>query len=333
MKTKRAIKHTTLLCAASAMLLGGAGLAPAAGPVAVAPQQNVEVAIADASPVKFSLSGGAGYLTGEANEIVYWPTAGNHKASELTWQIDNLFMFGVGAHLRVQSWLTVNFDGWFKATDGDGSMDDYDWEIPGADWTQWSTHEDTDVTDASIIDLNAEFAVFRTQNMALKVIGGYKRDNFGWEAYGGDFVYSVNGFRDTTGSFADGLQVIGYEQTYESPYIGAGIGVNFSKFELASRLIYSPFVQGEAIDNHYLRNLVTTDEIEDGDMIAFDISGNYLINNHLSVLMAFTYQDYDTTQGDSLWEFRDQGVSYLIVDGAGMDLQYSLFTVSLKYTF
>lgn len=289
--------------------------------------------MAETSPVKFSLSGGAGYLTGEANEIVFVPELNNHKISELTWQIDNLFMVGVGAHLKLQNWLTVNFDGWFKATDGDGTMDDFDFRIIGADWTDWSTHNDTDVTDGSIIDLNAEFSVFRTEGFALKLIGGYKRDDFGWEAYGGDFVFSVNGFRDTAGSFPDGLQVVGYEQTYESPYVGVGIGANFSKFELASRLIYSAWVQGEAIDNHYLRNLVTTDEIEDGDMVAFDISGNYLINNHLSVMIAYTYQNYDTTQGDSLWEFRDEGVSIFFEDGAGMDLYYSLFTVSLKYTF
>lgn len=315
------------------LLCGGAALVSAA-PVAVAPQQNVEVAMAETSPVKFSLSAGAGYLTGEANEIVYVPQLNNYKISELTWQIDDLFMVGVGAHLRVQNWLTVNFDGWFKATDGEGSMDDYDWLYVGADWSHWSTHPETDVTEGNIIDLNAEFSVFRTDNFALKVIGGYKRDNFGWEAYGGDYIYSSDGgFRDMTGSFPAGQQVIGYEQTYETPYFGVGIGANFTRFELASRLIYSPFVQGEATDNHYLRNLVTTDEIEDGDMVAFDISGNYLINNHFSVLVAYRYQDYDTAQGDSLWEYRDQGVSVFIEDGAGMDLQYSLFTVSLKYTF
>ena len=333
MKPKRLIQRSSIVCAASAMLLGGAGLAPAAGPVAVAPQQDVEVAMVETPPVRFSLSAGAGYLTGKATEIVFLPTVGNHRISELTWKIDNLFMIGVGAHLKLQNWLTVNFDGWFKATDGEGSMDDFDFRILGADWTDWSTHSDTDVTDGSIIDLNAEISVFRTENFALKVIGGYKRDNFGWEAYGGNFVYSVNGFRDTVGSFPAGQQVIGYEQTYDTPYVGIGIGVSFPRFELASRLIYSDWVQGEAIDNHYLRNLVTTDEIEDGEMVAFDISGKYLINNHLSVMMAYTYQDYDTAQGDSLWEFRDQGVSVLFVDGAGMDLYYSLFTVSLIYTF
>lgn len=333
MKSQRSIYQTSILCAASVILFG-ATQAVAAGPVAVAPAQSVEVAMPEtSSPIKFSLGVGAGYLTGEATEIVYWPSVGNHKASELTWKIDNLFMIGIDAQMKVQNWLTVNFDGWFKAFDGDGTMDDYDWQVPGLDWTDWSTHDDTDVTEASIIDLNADFAFFRTDSAAFSAIVGYKRDNFGWESYGGDYVYSVNGFRDTAGSFPDGLLGIGYEQTYDSLYFGMGFAAYFTKFELAGRMIYSPIVQGEATDNHYLRNLVTYDDIEDGDMFAFDISGNYLINRNLSVLMAYSYQKYDTTQGDAEWQFLDEGVAYFIVDGAGMDLTYSLFSVSLRYTF
>ena len=334
MKPKQLIKQTSALYAASVILLGWTQAAVAAGPVAVAPGKGGEVIMADtSSPVKFSVSVGAGYLTGEANELVYWPSVGNHKASELTWKIDNLFMVGIGAKLKVQNWLTINVDGWFKAVDGDGTMDDYDWLVPGQDWTDWSHHENTDVTDGSIFDVNAEFAFFHSESVAFKAIAGYKRDNFGWEAYGGDYVYSESGFRDTAGSIPSGISVISYEQTYTSLYVGLGVEAYFSKFELASRLIYSPIAQGEATDNHYLRNLVTYDDCEDGDMIAFDISGNYLINSNLSVMMAYSYQKYDTMQGDSEWQYRDEGLAYYIVDGAGMDQTSSLFTVSLRYMF
>lgn len=335
MKPKRLIKQASILCATSAILVGWTqAAAAAAGPVSVAPGQSMEVAMGEpTSPVQFSLSAGAGYLTGESKEIVYEPAEGNRKLSELTWEIDNLFMIGIGAQLKVRDRLTVNFDGWFKAFDGEGTMDDYDWQVAGLDWTDWSHHEDTDVTDGSIFDINAEFAFFRSESVAFNAIAGYKRDNFGWSASGGDYVYTQNGFRDTSGSFAEGLQVIGYEQTFSSLYLGMGIAANFSRFELASRIIYSPIVQGEATDNHYLRNLVTYDDIEDGDMIAFDISGNFLINKNLSVLVAYSYQDYDTTQGDSEYHFQDEGLVVFFPDGAGMSQTSSLFSVSLQYTF
>jgi plasminogen activator len=315
------------------MLFGGAGFAQAASPVAVAPMNTMEVAKADTSPVKFSLSAGAGYLTGEANEIVYVPELSNYKVSQLTWNIDNLFMVGVGAQVKFKNWLTLNFDGWFKATNGSGSMDDYDWQVPGLDWTDWSHHEDTDVTKGTIIDTSAEFAVFHTDSFALKLIGGYKWENFGWEAFGGDFIYSENGFRDTRGSFPSGLKVIEYEQTWKTPYFGVGIGANVAKFELTSRLIYSPFAQGDDTDTHVLRNLVTDDSVDSADMISFDIAGSYLFTNQLSLKLAYTYQKYDTAQGDAVWNYRDEGVTRFIADGAGMDLEYSLFTVALKYTF
>lgn len=335
MKPKQSIRKTSILCAASAMLFSWSQVAVAAGPVAVAPGQSMEVVVPEtSSPVKFSVSAGAGYLTGESKEIVYWPSFGNHKASELTWEIDSLFMVGIGAQLKVRNWLSVNFDGWFKAFDGEGTMDDYDWMVVGQDWSDWSHHEETDVTEGSIIDLNAEFAFFRTESVAFNAIVGYKRDEFGWEAYDGDFVYSSAGTaRDITGSIPNEILGIGYEQTFTSLYFGMGLAANFTKFELAGRIIYSPLVNGEATDNHYLRNLVTYDEIDDGDMIAFDISGNYHINNHLSVLMAYSYQKYDTTQGDSEWHFQDEGLIILYPDGAGMAQTSSLFSISMQYTF
>ncbi len=39
-------------------------------------------------------------------------------------------------------------------------MDDYDWKVLGDEWTDWSHHEDTGVTDGSIIDLRANFSFF-----------------------------------------------------------------------------------------------------------------------------------------------------------------------------
>lgn len=336
MNPRRVFGQTSGCIFASLAVFAGAGAALAAGgPVAVSPGPPTSTAVLTqpTSPVTFSVDLGAGYLTGESKEVVFAPAFGNHKTSELTWEIDNLFMVGVGASLSVHQWLTVNFSGWFKATDGEGSMDDYDYLLVGQDWTDWSRHEDTDVTEGSIIDLNAGLSFFRTDTVNFEALVGYKRDNFGWEAAGGDFIYSEGGFRNTTGSFTAGVPVISYEQTFSSLYFGLGMAAKINAFELGGRLIYSPLVQGEADDHHFLRNLVTSDDGEDGDLIAFDVTGSYAITDHLAVEMGYSYQRYDMMQGDSVWNFQDEGVVIFFPDGAGMEQTSSLFSAGLRYTF
>jgi plasminogen activator len=334
MKEKQLVARTASFLAASLLLCSWAETANAAGPVAVAPGRTGTMAVGQpSSPITFSLEAGAGYLTGESKELVYWPALGNYKASELTWEIDNLFMVGIGAQMKVRDWMAVNFNGWFKAFDGEGTMDDYDWMSRGGDWTDWSHHENTDVTEGSILDINVEFSFVRSDIFDLKAIAGYKRDNFGWEAYGGEYTYSENGFRDTTGTFPEGVAVIGYEQTFTSFYFGMGFAGKFNTFELNGRFIYAPLVQAEATDYHYLRDLVTYDEGEDGDMIAFDVSGSFFITPNLAVEMGYSYQKYDTLQGDSEWHYRNEGVVYYFADGAGMDQTSSLISLGLRYTF
>lgn len=335
MKLKKLIAPRKSLVATSLLMCFWTSVAAATGPVAVAPGRSGTLAGGQSSsPVSFSLEMGAGYLTGESNELVYWPNQGNYKASELTWSIDDVFMVGIGGSLKFRDWLAVNFNGWFKAVDGDGTMDDYDWAVPGSDWTDWSHHEKTDVIDASIIDLNVALSFIRTDTLALKAIAGYKRDNFGWEAYGGDYIYSENGgFRNTSGTIPEGINTIGYEQTFTTPYVGLGVEAKFNAFELNGRFIYSPLVHGEATDYHYLRNLVTYDTVDDGDMVGFDVLGRYFVNPHFAIEMGYSYQRYDMMQGDSEWHYQDEGVTYYFADGAGMDQTSSLFSVALRYTF
>lgn len=334
MKSKKMFARSSCLVAASLLACSLAQSASAAGPVAVAPARSGNlVADQPASPVSFSVDLGAGYLSGESKELVYWPNQNNHKASELIWEIEDLYMIGFGASLKVRNWMSVNFAGWVKATDGEGSMDDYDWSNVGGDWTDWSRHENTDVTEGSILDLNAEFAFLRTDNVALKGIVGYKRDNFAWEASGGQYTYSEEGFRDTRGTFSNNLSVIGYEQTFTVPYIGVGFAAKFNALELSGRFVYSPLAEGEATDNHYLRNLVTYDEGEEGEFFGLDVAGTFSFTDHLALKLGYSYQRYDEMQGDSEWEYRDEGVVYYFEDGAGMSQTSSLFKVVMQYTF
>lgn len=282
--------------------------------------------------IKLSVGLGAGYMTGESRELVYWPEYGNHKASELIWKIDNVYMTNVNATLDIHDTFYIHLDGWFNIGDGDGTMDDYDWLTIGSDWTDWSHHDDTDVTTATIFDISGGWNAINKEKFTLSTLIGYKRDEFAWESYGGSYIYSTNGFRDDRGNFAAGQPGIGYEQTFTTLYFG--IGLRFDLTEMVSvggRVIYSPIVNAEAVDNHYQRNLVTYDDFSDGDLFGLDLSVLFNISEKVDLNVGYSYLNYDEMQGDSDWHYGSTVYSYS--NGAGADHNSSLFTIKVQYTF
>lgn len=284
----------------------------------------------------FSFRLSSGYLQGEARELVYPPAnsgTSNDKVSELIWKIDELYMVGSGVSIKPYSWMSINLDGWFKLTDGAGTMDDYDWlDSNNSDWTHWSHHDDTIVTKAMMLDFNADFISFVTPQYQLKGIIGYKRDTFEWEAWGGKFVYSDSGFRDFSGTFTDTLG-IKYEQTFNVPYLGLGLIANFNQFHIDSELLYSSYVSSEAVDHHYARNLIFTDKFSKGKYIAFNIAGVYDLSEMVKLRAAFDYQKYRETIGDISMEDITAGTTTNYQDQAGSELEIFMVSASLIVDF
>lgn len=287
----------------------------------------------DRGSVPFSARIGAGYLSGQAHEYVYWADEGGHTASELVWDIDSAYMFGIGGSIRPLDWLNINADIWVNLGDGEGYMVDYDWMVVGMDWTDQSVHDDTDVTQAFIFDVNVEMTMLESDTVALFGIAGYRHDAFEWEARGGSYVYSVNGFRDSTGNFPNNMLGITYEQKFNVPYLGIGFNADIDRFHIAAKVIGSIFVNGEAIDHHHARNLVTYDDFSGESMLAFDIALGYDITDAIALLAEFSYEKYDTMQGDSEWHFNDVGAVYTLKDGAGADLETTMFSLNMVYNF
>ncbi len=298
----------------------------------VEPETTVEVS-SERTGVQFTGRLGLGYLTGEANEYVYWADRGGHTASKLTWEINSVYMFGVGGSVDALSWLTFNGDLWFNIGDGDGHMEDYDWLVPGMAWTDQSVHDDTDVTTAMMFDINAAMTMFSTDRVSFTGIVGFRRDSFEWDARGGDYLYSINGFRDTAGTFPSGELGISYEQIFNVPYLGIGIAGDFERIHIAAKVTGSAFVSGEATDIHHMRNLVTVDDFSGENMWAVDISFGYDISDSIGLKAAYFYEKYDTMTGDSTWDFKSEGITQDLPDSAGADLETSMFSLTLMYSF
>ncbi len=321
-------RKATLTTAAAIALMMGATQVNAAK---VSTQESTEMTTERAG-VSFSARAGVGYLTGQAHEYVYWQDQGGHTASELVWDIDSMVMIGIGGTVKPLEWMSINGDVWFNIGDGDGNMVDYDWMVPGMDWTDRSTHDDTDVSTGFMFDMSLELTAFKTSSVSFNGILGFRRDVFEWKAMGGSYIYSSNGFRDTVGNFPDGELGITYEQTFDVPYFGVGMVGDFDQFHFKAKFIASMFVSGEAIDHHHMRDLVTTDDFSGENMWAIDIAASYDITPSLGVEAAYFYESYDTMTGDSTWDFGPGNVSVLS-DGAGADLEVSMFSLNLIYTF
>jgi plasminogen activator len=323
------LKFTTV-AAATAMTL----LLPAVqGSAATVEKEATTEVSGESAGVTFTGRLGVGYLTGQAREYVYWADAGGHTASELIWDIDSVYMFGIGGSIRPLTWLNINADLWINMGDGDGYMEDYDWMVVGMDWTDQSVHDNTDVTKAIMFDINVEMTVLSTDTISLNGIAGYRRDAFEWEARGGSYIYSVSAFRDTSGTFSGDELGITYEQIFDVPYIGIGFVGDFDSFHVAAKVTGSFLVSGEATDHHHMRNLVTYDDFSGENMLAFDITLGYDITESIGVTASYSYEKYDTMKGDSEWHFNDEGVVYLLEDGAGADLETSMFSMNMTYQF
>jgi outer membrane protease len=282
---------------------------------------------------------GVGYLQGEANEFVY-DTEENRTGSHLAWTLESMYMVGVGMTLRPATWFTINADVWTAVSEGSSVMDDWDWIYedtePRPEWDHWSQSENTPVTDGLIIDLNASIPFYKNPNLAMHAIVGYVRDNWRWESHGGPYIYPgpEGEFRGDVGT--DPIDELGitYEQTFDTPYLGIGLGAKFNPVSINAKLIGSSLVSCETFDHHVDKKTRYYDDFSGGTMIGLTAEVVYDLTSFLSLGAAVNYTNYDTITGDSVMHDDEEGGEpESIPDAAGTSLERTLFTLSMNYRF
>ena len=275
-----------------------------------------------------------GYLTGTANELVYAGSYSDELLSKLIWEIDELYMTGFGASIQ-KEWVAIHADAWFKATDGEGTMDDYDWIFGGPGWSDWSHHDDTIVSESYFVDLNCEFMIpkLSTNSFVTSAILGFKHEHYEWQARGGSYIYSSNpGWRDNIGTFTPGQLGITYSQTYDTPYIGIGMRGSLGRFEFNGRLIGTIFAYVEAKDTHHLRNMNTVAKMDKGEMYSVDITGGYHFTDHWVLEVSYAYTKYNTVRDDSTYHYAN-GSTITWIELEGADLETNMVSIVLSYSF
>lgn len=286
--------------------------------------------------VEVTIQNSIGQLNGEARELVYdWDENGNrYKLSELIWDLKSLTMGGITASAKIYNRYHVSFGYWGAMNTGDGQMDDYDWFIPGGDWTHWSL-SDVEVDQGSLIDLNSSIDAWRGHGVTLSGIIGYRQNTWSWLDHGIRHIYSSNpyspaGFRDEVME-DDYSTLITYRQTIRIPYAGVQATGDFDRFQLRAYGDYSPFVSADDYDHHIYFDDEYEETFSGGSFYGLGVACSWRAWRNLFVTLAFDYQNVPEISGDMT--VRSEGVTRSYQDNAGLSNTFSMYSLRVGYTF
>ncbi len=266
-----------------------------ADPAAAAPDETVV------------LRGSLGVARLEAREKVFWGTSGDDLLSLLVWRSTAPIASGDVKVRFFGEWtLRGRID---AAIGGDSAMADYDWMagyVPDL-WTHRSLHPDTSLDwylDGSLA-IGRDLPV--NEALSVNVNGGVKYTDVKWTARGGSFIYSVDDFRDTTGTFPDGVGG-DYRLRLPTAFIGIDARVADGPWSLDTSARAGLTFGAGAIDNHYLRDLRFEDTLEWAQVVSAEARLGYAFTDKLGAFVEASYEKmvsghgdtraYDTTTGD-----------------------------------
>ena len=285
------------------------------------------------------LSGSIGVIGIEAREHVF-PTAGStDNLSLLIWQSVAPMATG-DARVRLPDGWTLS--GRLRAAiSGDSYMEDYDWTGPFFvsyafdDWTHQSRPPDTSLdwyVDGSLAlgrDVMVEDAV------RVNLNGGFKYTDVQWTASGGTYVYSVGGFRDTSGSIPD-APAITYRQ--QIPTLFAGLDVeaveNGWTYGVSAKGGMTLF--GMATDHHWMRvpPLRFVDYLKPAPMVSLAASAGYDLSDNLGLFFEGSVEKVFLGRADT--DIYDNDTDALLgtaPDAAGAELGSVSLSAGFKGSF
>jgi plasminogen activator len=279
---------------------------------------------------------GVGVLNGQAREKVYDVESGQ-KISQLNWSMKQVPTLHLGLNYQPVNWLSLDLNGWTRVAKGDGHLKDYDWlDDDRSDWSHYSNHPDTQVTKAWQADVAATAWAFKRDHVALGVMLGYQRNQFGWQARGGRYTYSSDdGFRDDSGAFTTGEKGISYQQTYGAPYVGLVGLYHFRNWTLEGKFKHSQWVRARDYDRHHVSGLTYKgDNGDSGRMQSLAVALSYRINPQLSLKAGVDHQVYAEAKGSQLIKDTRTGERFRIAGDAGSQFaRTTMSTLALTYAF
>lgn len=255
-----------------------------------------------------------GHASINANELVYgqpstYPTE-DYKLSHLIWKAENVKMIIAGTDIQFSNGLALNIEVKSNINGGDGTMDDYDWvDTSSANWSHWSHHDDTSITDAKSFNISLDFLSLGSEENKISLFVGNKYETWSWNSRGGSYIYSTDGTTDRafTGTFTPGKSVITYKQDFLMPYLGLKLLAQSDSWSYKLEYQFSNMVNVSTVDNHVLRDLWVTNNYEIGRMHAYKINVGYRLTNNFNLFIRYDTQVYDEVKGGSTYSGSSTG--------------------------
>lgn len=273
-------------------------------------------------PLELGLSLDAGYLHGTVGEYVY--DRGN-RISELDWDMKPLFYAGFSVSAFIGRHIDLGLGVWEGIRRRTGRMEDHDWNLTGVK-TDYSRHENR-LDAARFLDMNAGWIAFSGRHLMLSLHLGYARRKIAFEAR--------NGFEEDPGSPRIPIDgpVMRYVQTYSIPYAGFRIAYMHRRtFTLGINALCSPVASCEAVDNHYLRNMVFHDSMRYGTYVHVEGTGRLNLHHSCSVDLSLFRSTVREFRGNSYYINTQTGYrSPAVGNGAGASFDCYGFRLGFEF--
>jgi outer membrane protease len=154
-----------------------------------------------------------------------------------------------------------------------------------------------------------------------------------WNAYGGDFIYSFEGFRDDVGSFPAGELQIAYQQWWHAPYLGLGMRYAEGPWTVAAEVIGTPFAKARDKD-HHVDIAIFKESFSHSAMVGASFSAEYAVTQNLSLVGTFEAQRFFEARGDmKVFNFEPPPFEYFPKPAAGADHHSLLVSLGVKGRF
>lgn len=288
------------------------------------------------TPEKVSADMSLGTLSGKTKERVYEPEEGGRKVSQLDWKYNNSAIIKGAINWDLMPWLSVGAAGWSTIASRGANMVDKDWldASNAGTWTDESRHPNTRLNYANEFDLNIKGWILNEPDYQLGVLAGYQQSRYSFNATGGTYIYSEDGgFRNETGSFADGERGIGYKQRYKMPYLGLTGNYRYDNLEIGGAFKYSGWVRTSDTDEHYTRGLTFRSKVKNQNYYSVSASAGYFVTPEAKVYVEGVWNRVTNKKGDATLYDRNDNTTERGRNVAGIENYNFMTTVGLKYTF
>lgn len=255
---------------------------------------------------KVALGASVSHVSGIAHEYVF-SNGGNHKLSELDWQINDVLMLNASLGIRLTPWVALKLDGGTKLA-GESDLVDSDWVSHGLIRDHWSHSTDTTVKSANRVDFSGNLSLYRHPHFTLDAVAGVRWNEWEFQAQGGTYIYSSTGhLNDQIGDFVSGETGIITKQNLVTPYLGLAFNAMWDRFALDGTLIGSRYSTAHNYDQHILRKdvsptgFVAQTTVHNQDYYDYKFNGSYRYSDRVSITVGWEREIY---------QLATSGVSY-----------------------